>query len=286
MTNEHIAALIGEGGNDELLPLLWEKMLRFYRMAALKYAQLHKNRCAQCGITYEDILQESYFAMLDGIKAYNERSPEQTTLHFISFCGIPFRNRAAALIGMRTKAGRAEPLNNSLYSLDEPIRSDDGDEGISRGELIPDETAEEPFREIESTDYLRDIRDTVQAALSDQPRDLDVIEHFYYKGETLGGIGAAIGISTERVRQLRQRALRRLYKNNHLRELYGISPYRHVGLRQFRNYGSVVEQAVEQRERYRAQIQELANEEVIFREQINAAKHQKGKEHAANMSKE
>ena len=107
MTNEHIAALIGEGGNDELLPLLWEKMLRFYRMAAQKYERLHSVRCAQCGVTYEDILQESYFAMLDSIKAYNERTPEQAALRFISFCGCPFRTRASALIGMRTKAGQA-----------------------------------------------------------------------------------------------------------------------------------------------------------------------------------
>ena len=254
MTNEHIAALIGEGGNDELLPLLWEKMLRFYRMAAQKYERLHSVRCAQCGVTYEDILQESYFAMLDSIKAYNERTPEQAALRFISFCGFPFRIRAASLIGMRTKAGQAEPLNNSAYSLDEHIRSDDGDEGTTRGELVPDETAEEPFREIEQADYRRDIRNTVQAALSGSPRELSVIEHIYYAGDTLVSTGAIIGVSTERVRQLRQRAIRQLYKNKHLRELYGASPYRHVGVTQFRICGSIVEQAAEQRERYYARM--------------------------------
>ena len=286
MTNEHIAALIGEGGNDELLPLLWEKMLRFYRMAALKYAQLHKNRCAQCGITYEDILQESYFAMLDGIKAYNERSPEQTTLHFISFCGFPFRNCAAALIGIRTKAQRAKPLNNAVVSLDESIQSDEADGNTAMIELIPDETAEEPFREIEQADYCREIRDTVQAALSEQPRELDVIEHIYYGGNTLSDTGAALGVSTERVRQLRQRALRRLYKNNRLRELYDLDPYRHVSVRQFRRNGSIVEQTAERHERYCTRMQELAEEEATFIASVNAAKHQKGKEHAANMSKE
>ena len=255
MTNESLAALIGEGGNDELLPLLWEKMRRFYRKISKQYVVDHAERCVKSGVTYEDILQESYFAMLEAITAYNSRSSEQAALHFVSFCGYPFRNRAAALVGIRTASARKEPLNCAAFSLDEPVQNDDGE--MSYAEIIPDETAEEPFREIEQADYCRDIRDTVQAALSDRPRELEVIERLYYAGETLAGAGAMIGISTERVRQLRQRALRLLYNDSRLRELYGISPYRHVGVNQFRNCGSIVEQIAEKHESYCRRMQKV-----------------------------
>ena len=72
-------------------------------------------------------MQESYFAMLEAVKSYNARKPEQAALHFISFCGYPFKNHAAALIGIRTKAQLAKPLNNAVVSLDEPIQSDETD---------------------------------------------------------------------------------------------------------------------------------------------------------------
>ena len=32
MTNEQLAELIGQGGNDELIPLLWEKVRRLVYM--------------------------------------------------------------------------------------------------------------------------------------------------------------------------------------------------------------------------------------------------------------
>lgn len=275
MTNEQIAALIGEGGNDELLPLLWEKMLRFYRMASQKYAASHALRCTRSGVTYEDILQESYFAMLEAVKGYNARKPEQAALHFISFCGYPFRIRAAALIGIRTKAQCTKPLNNAVVSLDEPIQSDEADGTTALIELVPDETAEKSFREVDQADYCREIRETVQAALSEQPRELDVIEHIYYSGNTLSGTGAALGVSTERVRQLRQRALRRLYKDNRLRELYDLDPYRHVSVRQFRRNGSIVEQTAERHERYCTRMQELAEEKATFIASVNAVAHRK-----------
>lgn len=249
MTNEKIAALIGEGGNDELLPLLWEKMRRYYRMAATKYAAGHAERCARCGVTYEDIMQESYFAMLDAVQAYNSRPPEQSAMLFISFCGFPFRNHAAALIGMRTRTAYNEPLNNAAFSLDEPIRSDEGDGENSRMELVPDETAEEPFRNVEQADYCRAVRESVQAELSDKPRSLDVIERVYYEGETLVSVSTAIGVSVERVRQIKRDTLRQLCRCSRLRELYDAAPYRRVSVRQFRQQGSAVEQAAENRER-------------------------------------
>ncbi len=135
MTNEQLAALIGAGGNDELLSLLWEKMRKFYRMASDKYARQHANKCTQCGVTADDIRQESYFAMLDSIKAYNDRKPEQEALHFISFCGFHFRHYADLLIGNNRRGTHKDPLKNAVISLDEALPDKDGDTDTTRGEL-------------------------------------------------------------------------------------------------------------------------------------------------------
>lgn len=98
MTNERIAAIIAEGDSEELLPILWEKMLRFYKIQCDKYYRKHKDRCIQCGVTVDDLMQESYISMLDSIKAYGNRKPEQSELAFTSFCSYPFKNAADRLI--------------------------------------------------------------------------------------------------------------------------------------------------------------------------------------------
>ena len=102
MTNEQLAALIGTGEADELQPILWDKVRGFFILLSNKYASQHAGRCKQCGITADDIRQESYFAMLDAIKAYCNRPAEQSDYKFISYCGFPFKSHAGALLGYKT----------------------------------------------------------------------------------------------------------------------------------------------------------------------------------------
>lgn len=98
MNNERLAALISEGGNDELLPILWEKMRRFYRMQAEKYAARYSEQCAKYGVTADDLQQEGYLSMLETVKSYTSKD---TDAAFITFCGYQFLNKCASLIGIR-----------------------------------------------------------------------------------------------------------------------------------------------------------------------------------------
>lgn len=60
MTNEALAALIQQGGNDELLPVLWEKTAKLlYKISAQTYT-LYKDTMKQHGIEPEDLNQEAY----------------------------------------------------------------------------------------------------------------------------------------------------------------------------------------------------------------------------------
>lgn len=246
MTNERLAALIAEGGNDELLPLLWERMQRFYRMSSKKYANAHAERCTRYGVNADDIFQESYFAMLDSVKYYGGRKSEQQALKFISFCGLPFKNHAAGLIGLRNKS--LDVIESStILSLDEQVPGKDGEPDTPRSELVPDPDSLQPFYDVENADYCRAIRETVAAQpLTETERN--VINYIYFKGYNNTQTGEIIGISIERVRQCRNSAIRKLQKSREMRCLFIDNPYRHISLSEFRRYGSIVEQITEKRE--------------------------------------
>lgn len=248
MTNERIAAIIAEGDSEELLPILWEKMRRFYKMLCDEYYRTHKDRCIQCGVTVDDLMQESYISMLDSIKAYGNRKPEQSELAFTSFCKYPFKNAANKAISVGGRGNPHEPLNTYTTSLDEPI-GDGEDKETTRIELVPDTEAEEPYRDIEQSDYYRVIRETAKSVLND--RLWDVIDRRYFKGETLKQVAEALGVTKERARQLENEALRKLRRSKEMRDSAAISVYRHIGVEEFIRGGSIVERAAEQEEKRR-----------------------------------
>ena len=255
MTNEQLAEFIAQGGNDELTPLLWEKMRKIYRMWADKYYSLHKRQCDLSGVTVDDLLQEGYLSMLEAVKAYYDRAERHKDNLLSSFCLYPFKNHAAKLIGMRTERDRSEPLNGTRRSLDEPLQGKEGDSDELMSSVIPDPEAEQPYRDIEQADYCRSIRETVAETLSDNKRELSVVECRYYKGKSLAAIGSDMGISPEGVRQLEKKAIRKLRNSKKLRELAEINYYTHVSVDSFRrNHKSAVEIIAEERERARNSI--------------------------------
>lgn len=250
MTTEQLAELIGQGGNDELLPLLWEKTRKLYRTWADKYYIAHKERCDLCGVTADDIRQESYLSMLDAVKAYASRTEEHTDTAFTSYCLFPFKNHAAALIGVRTTRTRNEPLNRYRGDIDSPLDGIDGDSSETIGTTTPDPEAEQPYRDIEQADYCRSIREAVSHVLEEKPKELEVIERRYYGSELLGDIAVSMGVSKERIRQMQATALRKLRNSRELKALAEIGYYKHVSVNSFqRTHISAVEKIAEERER-------------------------------------
>lgn len=273
MTNEQLAELIGQGGNEELLPLLWEKMRKLYIQWSGKYYTAHKNRCELCGVSADDLRQEAYLSMLEAVKAYNSRPDEHKDSLFTSYCLYPFNNHAAELIGVRTTRERNEALNITHSSLDEPLDYGDGDTSATIGDIIPDQEAEKPFRDIEQEDYCRTVRELVAAVLDEKPREHDVIKRRYYDNETLSTIAADMGVSGERVRQLEKVALRRLRKSPEFMSFAEINFYRHVSFNHFcRTHKSAVEEIAEKREKERKAIELMIEKLLAERNDIRFSK--------------
>ena len=219
MTTEQLAELIGQGDNNELLPLLWEKMRKLYRMWSDGYYTAHKERCDLCGVTPDDLRQEGYLSMLEAVKAYNSRSEEHKDTSFTSFCKFPFKSHAAELTGTRTHKRHNEPLNRCRSDIDSPLPGVDGDSSETIGTTTPDPEAEQPFRDIEHSDYCRSIRAAVANTLKEDSREHQVIKCRYYEDLTLKETGKAFGLSIERIRQLEKAAMRQLRNSRGLRSL-------------------------------------------------------------------
>lgn len=97
MTNEMLAQFIQEGGNDELIPILWEKVRKLLYVKADRFYSLYKSACDGSGVDVWDIRQASYSAFLDAVKAYKAGGK----IKFTSYLNYPFKNAVQKLLGIR-----------------------------------------------------------------------------------------------------------------------------------------------------------------------------------------
>jgi len=96
-------------------------------------------------------------------------------------------------------------------SLDTPLGDEDGS---TLGELVPDKMAVSPLENLQSKSIVGDISKVLDQL---EPREADIIRlRFGLEGLdplTLEEVGAKIGLTRERVRQLQEHALRALRKS-------------------------------------------------------------------------
>lgn len=213
MTNEQLATFIHSGGNDELIPILWEKVQRFVYMKA---EQAYSNNTASCkrhGVELWDIKQAGYIAFLEALKGYK---PE-TGYKFITFIQYPFKNAINELLKLRTNKERNEPLNNSI-SLDTPATDKDGDADTAIIDLQADENSLSFITEIEAAELSETIRAEIKNTLTE--KQAEIITRFYLQGQSLQHIAKDMNVSAERIRQHKVKAENELRKNTTLRKIY------------------------------------------------------------------
>lgn len=97
----------------------------------------------------------------------------------------------------------------ALVSLDAPVTGTDGGEDTTAGELVPSagNLEEEVLERMHQEELRRTIWDCVDSLPDKQP---EVIRRRYQGAQSLRQIGEAVGVSTERVRQMEGKALREL----------------------------------------------------------------------------
>lgn len=195
MTNEELAMMI-QDGDESKVPELWEQVRKLYLKKSIHYYDGHRELCSRCGVELDDIQQQAFFAFRQSVEAYNQESG----LSFLAFIDYPFQTEMQNLTGTRTALTRLDPLN-SCASLDKEIDTEDGS-GDTLGDFVPDLTALD-FLELLDAESVGAM---VRAEVRKLPAPVcDVIESYYFSGQTLGTIAERLGLSYERVRQLRKR---------------------------------------------------------------------------------
>lgn len=252
MTNEELAAQ-AKAGDLSALGTLWEQnrglLARMLRRLTANPGS--RERMIKAGVTFDDLMQESYFAVEKAARAYDPAREAK----FSTYLAYWVTNTFFAAIGLRTRRDRENPLSRA-HSLDQPL-SDDEPGGITFGDTVPDEAAAQPFEDAEEKLWIQQLHAALDECLDTIPeKEAYAIRARYYHGQTQGQTAAVLGVSGSRVQQIERHGLRNLRSpgNRHRLEQYReeiISRYasRHTSFSTWEHYGSAQERAVEELER-------------------------------------
>ncbi len=210
MTNEQLVTAIKQG-KTEYTAELWQNTYKLIYKLVTEYYNKLGERCQSCGVTLDDMKQESYIAFVGMIEAFN---PEKG-LKFSSYANFQVKNVVFGMLGFRTDKKR--PLNEYI-SLDEPINGTD-DKELTIESSIEDSTAVEAFYAAEDDIFNSELKRAIDKAMSEHLTAFqrDIIHGRFYDNKTLGELADENSVNRERIRAEEGRALRQL--RNHNREL-------------------------------------------------------------------
>ncbi|HFC00819.1 MAG TPA: RNA polymerase sigma factor RpoD/SigA [Phaeodactylibacter sp.] len=161
---------------------------------------------------------------LNKVGSYNKIN--QAYLSFVQkFEREPTHEELADILGLKTKEVTTMLKGNGRHlSFDAPLSSEDGD-----STMLDVISSSDPDSSPDINLMDQSLKDEVEQGLSIlSPREVEVLSSYYglngHKSLTLEEIGDLYGLTRERVRQIKERAIRRLrksYNRNNLRSYLG-----------------------------------------------------------------
>lgn len=220
LNNEELALSV-QKGDSEALSRLWEQVKDYAYTVVMRYRQKPYAET-------EDYMQTAFLGVRDAALAFDPLRGGG----FLTVADWYIRRACARFYGWRR--GEVETI-----SYDVPMNEDDPDGGSYR-DSFPDDTLPDPWEGMERGDIVRDVRAAVDELT---PRQQEIIDGRYYRGNSLEAISKYQGVSKVRIRQIEREALKRMQNSKHLaaycREY---APVKGVGVRAFEIYGgSIVE---------------------------------------------
>ena len=212
--NAALAALAA-AGNSFALGQLWEINHGFLRRYFWQWYSRNKPVADEHGLTVDDLDQEGFFAVQAAAKAYDPAKGTFLTLlqYYVK------RQLKHALFGehcrsISTEDGKriavsANPLDDCT-SLDTPVGEDGSDTVL--GDLQEDPAASQAFQQAEDSIYTDKLHEVLETAMAERltEREANVLHRRYYDEQTLQAVGDDLGVSRDRVRQIEQKAIRKL----------------------------------------------------------------------------
>lgn len=228
MTNEQLAEFIQQGGNDELLPLLWDKTHILIYKKCSQYWCFYSEKLERFGYSLDDLRQEGYNALVFAVGQYKSEKGYK----FTTYLNYALKHVIRCLL-----SGGADVLNQTgTMSIEQPLIDNSEGGTLLVGNVVPDERAAAVYEDIDRLDEFNVLYEAVDSL---RPDLRDVIREHYFDGLTLKQIGERHRYSIEWARQKLRGALKALRSGKlgaKLRSVYGAAyGVRHKGLAAFKS---------------------------------------------------
>lgn len=189
------------------------KLVRDNQGFVISIAQQYKHR----GMDMDDLISEGNIGMLTAAKSFDASRGKNFATYAAPFVRDAIGKAIEQLGGIYRVPRDAnnptlEKKRSRALSIDAPVG---GSNELSLAKVIPDQGAPDPEKELQKSILTRELT----VILKDlQERDRHVIQRFYGIGvepRTMAEIGQEMGLKRERVRQIRDHAVRAIIKKSH-----------------------------------------------------------------------
>lgn len=251
--NAALAALAA-AGNSFALGQLWEINKGVIRRQLWQWYEKNKPVADGAGLSFEDLVQEGYFAVDYAAKHYSAEQGNFTT--YLSYALLNQIRKATCGEHTRwvtTEDGRrvqkSQNLLNECASLDTPLDDTDGG-GATLGDLQEDPAASQAFQQTEDDIYTQELHAALEEALTRlTAKQAGIIRRHYFEGKSLAEIAAEDGTTRSAPNTNEQAAFLALRRSPVLArwhdDIITTRAWRGTGWGAWNRYGSVEERATE-----------------------------------------
>ncbi|MGN1255023.1 MAG: sigma-70 family RNA polymerase sigma factor [Prevotella sp.] len=189
------------------------KLIRDNQGFVISIAQQYKHR----GLDMDDLISEGNIGMLTAAKSFDTSRGKNFATYAAPFIRDAIGKAIEQLGGIyRVPRDASNPTlekkRSRALSIDAPVG---GSNELSLAKVIPDQGAPDPEKELQKSI----LENELKSILADlQERDRHVVQRFYGIGvepRTMAEIGEEMGLKRERVRQIRDHAVRAIIKKTH-----------------------------------------------------------------------
>lgn len=195
-------------------------------------------------VSVEDLVQAGFFGLVQAQKTFNSQAG-----NWASWAAHYITKEIYKALGLRD--GKSVKAHWRALPLDAPLNTDDPD-GLTGADVLIDGSLPEIDEAAIQDDIRRCVRRAVERMENDQQRL--VIQLCGLEAQPYTTAAGRLGVSVERVRQIRKKALEHLRKDKDLQEIADVDKqtpyYWHIGLTAFKTtHTSATEKTVLWREK-------------------------------------
>lgn len=183
---------------------LWEHNRGILYTMLKQLYDRYKGRAARQGVTFEDVQQIGYFAVVSAVNGFDPGAG----VKFSSYLFYHVKNEFFTLLGLRTERQRRDPMADA-QRMEEILPGTE--DNITVGDAIPDQKAEAELEAVCERAYNAELRRALETQLGEiDPLEAEVVRSYYYSGKELFQVAAELGIPYQQAKRLNASAMRKL----------------------------------------------------------------------------